>query len=106
MKSFRRVGSDIELPNELLPKSATVFKKYQGKKSTFMEQYNLKSVSCFMYMMLFLEHCYDMDSAFRVFTIFDSCYKILHNEDSRKHCIDYTKIFSDIIFEKSTLFNG
>jgi hypothetical protein len=42
-----------------------------------------------------------MDSAFRVFTIFESCYKILHYEDSRKHCIDHTKIFSDIIFEKA-----
>lgn len=101
MKSFRRIGSDIELPDEVFPKSATLFKKYQGKKSTFTEQYNLKSVSCSMYMMLFLEHCYDLDSSFRVFSIFDSCYKILHYEDSRKHCIDHTKIFSDTIFEKA-----
>ncbi len=54
MKSFRKIGSDIELPYEVFPKSATLFKKYQGKKSTFTEQYNLKSVSCSMYLMLFL----------------------------------------------------
>jgi len=101
MKAFRKDNLEVLPDDDVFPKTTTLFKKYQSKKSLFINDFNLNSVKCNMYRMLFLEHCYDIDSATKLNSIIVNYYKISHYSDSTRHNIDHTKIFSDSIFEQA-----
>ena len=100
MKSYRQVDNQVIVNDDMLPKTATLFKKYQSKKSSFISDYELQSVNCSIYRMLILEHCYDISAAEKLYNMMLNYYKITHYKDSHHHNIDHTKIISDDIFEK------
>jgi hypothetical protein len=49
-------------------------------------------------MMLFLEHCHDIDTARALLHIVDDYYKIRHYEASKAHNVCHTKIVSKGFF--------
>ena len=77
MRSYRQVDNQVIVNDEVLPKTATLFKKYQCKKSSFISEYELQSVNCSMYRMLILEHCYDISAAEKLYNMMLNYYKII-----------------------------
>ena len=95
-----------ETPKQVnAPKHTTLYKKFINNKTDFCTKYSLdKTDETSIYMMLFLEHCHDVDTARELLHIVDDYYKIRHYKASKAHNICHTKIVSKGFFVSACAF--
>lgn len=95
-----------ETPKQVnAPKNTTLYKRFINNKTDFCTKYSLdKTDETSIYMMLFLEHCHDVDTAKSLLHIVDDYYKIRHYETSKAHNVCHTKIVSKDFFVSACAF--